>query len=225
MTELAKILKEKKATLKRVELEDFLKSPQANNSNRYVINIRGANGAGKSTFPIKMLLTDEKAYLLTENGKDIATVFPSFYMIALGKYYIRTGGMDSGEYRNKEYGKYMLDKLWNCGYNLLFEGMTVSSSYDFWRDTLKELEAKYPGVRRTMIMNLVMPLEKLEERIKIRNGGKDINMKYVKGKNNRVARNVEKFEADGFNSWVTSTADVPYEDMLVWFFEEIKKHS
>lgn len=224
MTELAEILKEKKKTLKRVTLEEYLTYEPAKNNDPYCVNIRGANGSGKSTFPIQMLLMDERAYLLTENGKDIATVFPSFHMIALGKYYIRTGGMDSGEYHDKEYGKYMLDKLWKCGNNLLFEGMTVSSSYDFWRDTLLELQEKYPGYRRVMIMNLIMPLDKLEERIKIRNGGKDINMKHVQGKLNTVLRNVKKFEADGFNSWVASTENVGFGDMLKWFFKQLHDH-
>lgn len=225
MTELAKVLREKKKTLKRVTVDEFLENDTVKNKDPYCINIRGANGSGKSTFPIQMLLTDDKSYILTEDGKDVATVFPSYYMVAIGKYYIRTGGMDSGEYHDKSYGRYMLDKLWNCGYNILFEGMTVSSSYDFWRDTLLELEEKYPNVRRVMIMNLVMPLEKLEERIKIRNGGKEIKMKYVKGKQSTVQRNIKKFEADGFNSWVTSTEDVEYDDMLSWFFNQIKEHS
>lgn len=220
---LVEFMKERRKNIPRITIDDFLEMEKRKNNDKYLINVRGANGTGKSSFAIRMLVEDKGAYMLTENGKDVVTVFPKFKMLSIGKYFIKTGGADSSEHKDKFYTKSVIERLWDCGHNIFLEGIIVSSSYGFWHETFQELMEK--GGRRVMIMNLVMPLEKLEERVKIRNGGKDINMRHVKGKQSTVKRNIKKFEDDGYNSWVTSTEGVEFDGITDWFFKEIKEHS
>ena len=64
---------------------------------RILVNIRGCNGAGKSTIPMSMM-SDPKMFvqeLKYSDGKRMGsfTVFPSYGWIALGTYFNKTGGL------------------------------------------------------------------------------------------------------------------------------------
>jgi len=189
------------------------------------INIRGSNGAGKSTIPIRMLFEDKKAYILTDKGKDVATVLPQLGYALLGTYRNKTGGGDTSTFQDKEYTKEILRKLWVTPYNVLFESMTISASFTFWAQVFGEFSYDLAFTNRQIgVMSIIIPLEVNEQRIKKRNGGKDINMKYVAGKLRTVTNNVEKFTAIGVKSWAVDNTSVSLDEVYDWFHEQVNEN-
>lgn len=220
-------LPELKANMKRVDINEFVKNQMLEQiegaDGKFLINIRGTNGTGKSTVPLTMVFSDPDVYCVSRNGKDILTVLPKFKTVALGKYYIKTGGCDSGELHEKTFAAALLKLLWESDWNILMEGMTVSSSF-WWAGTFQERIDNQVKPREVLVMNLSMSAEKIEERIKIRNGGKDINMKTAMSKQGTVMRAAQKFRDAGFNSWDTTTADINLDEVLGWYADNIRKN-
>jgi len=189
------------------------------------INIRGSNGAGKSTIPIRMLFEDKKAYILTDKGKDVATVLPQLGYALLGTYRNKTGGGDTSTFQDKEYTKEILKKLWVMPFHVLFESMTISASFTFWAQVFGEFSYDLAFTNRQIgVMSIIIPLEVNEQRIKKRNGGKDINMKYVAGKLRTVTNNVEKFTAIGVKSWAVDNTSVSLDEVYDWFHEQVNEN-
>lgn len=225
-------LKELKKDLPRITYPEYIEMVKDVSPDKpYLVNIRGANGTGKSTIPLLMTITDPDTVLVVnEDDKEILTYCPAFETTLMGRYYTKTGGLDISLFQDKYYIQEILTKVWHdTKTNIIMEGIVVSSSYGFYADMFKAfMETDYQrtdGCRReVLIMNLKMDLDDLEKRIMARNGGKQIKMHYVKGKQDTVMRNVPKFERDKFNSWVTSNRDVLYSDMLDWFDKEISDH-
>jgi len=186
------------------------------------VNVRGSNGSGKSTIPIKMLAEDKGAYILTDKGKDVATVLPNVGYALLGTYRNKTGGGDTSTFQDKEYTKEILKKLWVMPFNVLFESMTISASFTFWAQVFGEFSYDLAFTNRQIgVMSIIIPLEVNEQRIKKRNGGKDINMKYVAGKLRTVTNNVEKFTAIGVQSWAVDNTSVSLDEVYDWFHEQV----
>lgn len=96
---------------------------------RVLVNIRGTNGAGKTSL-IKSFIdeTTEHIYL---NNKIIATHFKRYNLIAIGEYSFdkKMGGADllSGQ---EEYFKIIEYILSNYSENILFEGLLVSTTFN-----------------------------------------------------------------------------------------------
>lgn len=191
-----------------------------------LVNIRGCNGAGKSTAPL-MLMDDPDLYLLTWFWEDMirpfATVFPSYNCIAMGTYFNKTGGLDT--YRNNEQTRVALELLWNLPYNIIMEGVISSTVYSTYAALFKEfLESpKLSKSRELVIANLLPPVEVCLERIQIRNGGKEINEKAVVGKWETVNKNATKFADDGFNSLKLDNSEIIKEDTLEWWNGKIEE--
>lgn len=187
-----------------------------------LVNIRGCNGAGKSTVPMQMLEKDISAFLLTHKGKIRATVFPTYGFIALGKYFAKTGGMDG--FKNNEETKEVLEAIYEIPYNIIMEGIMASTIFSTYAELFKELEQREPK-RNIGIMNLLPPMDVVKKRVLGRNGGNDnVKWEQIEGKWRTVERNAQKFADEGLNSWTVDNSGVAYEDMIPFFLEQVGEH-
>lgn len=194
--------------------------------NRVLVNIRGCNGAGKSTIPMSMIndpdmFVEELRY---SDGKKVAsfTVFPAYGWIALGTYFNKTGGLDTikGNERIKtvlyaSIGMYP-------EYDIIMEGVICSTVFSSNSELFHEIEEK-AGLQ-VFIFTLVPPLEECLKRIQLRNGGKPINELLVKNKYGSVVRSHEKFKLEGFTCVKVNTSKVTKESMLDAFLKTVEKY-
>lgn len=194
-------------------------------SKKLLVNIRGCNGAGKSTVPMSML-SDPDMYveeLKYSDGKRIGafTVFPAYGWIALGTYFNKTGGLDG--IRNMECVKTTLYAALGMypDYDIIMEGILCSTVFSSYSELFHIIENQTG--RQVMILSLLPPLEVCLERIQSRNGGKPIKEDLVAGKRVSVARSHEKFKQEGFTCVKVDSSRVPKERMLNAFFKTVNK--
>lgn len=163
---------------------------------RLVVNIRGCNGAGKSSVPMSMM-DDPDMYVIKKpyqgKSKDIATVFPNYGWIALGTYFNKTGGLD--RFPNTEFTKkvfwYILKKY--PDYNIVLEGVISSTVFSTYAELYKAAKQKYPETEFCVVY-LMPPVETCIKRIYKRNGGKPIKEELVKSKWTTNQHGLEKFQ-------------------------------
>lgn len=167
-----------------------------NGIHRAVVNIRGCNGAGKSSIPMSML-DDPELYVISKSyqgkQKNIATVFPSYGWVVLGTYFNKTGGLDG--FPNTEFTKkvfwYILKKF--PQYNIMLEGVISSTVFSTYAELYREAKRKYPETDFCVVY-LMPPVETCIKRIYKRNGGKPIKEELVKSKWQTNFRGCEKFK-------------------------------
>ena len=195
---------------------------------RMLVNLRGCNGAGKSTIPMSMM-DDPGMYvheILGSDGKRISaiTVFPTYGWVALGTYFNKTGGMDT--LRNNETTRMTLYAALDGfpEYNVLMEGIMASTIRSTYIDLFHEVQEYYGDDLTIMIISLLPPVEVAISRVYSRNGGKPINEEAVRGKWETVARNVVALSEAGFTSLKVNSAKVPKERMLSAFLKTVKKY-
>lgn len=193
---------------------------------RVLVNIRGCNGAGKSTIPMSMM-NDPDMWVHTvvdEYGKKLGaiTVFPSYGWVALGTYFNKTGGMDT--LRNNEITRRTLFAALKefQGYNILMEGIMASTIRSTYVNLFHEIEQDWPI--RVIILNLLPPVEVAISRVYSRNGGKPINEEAVRGKWETVAKNAKIFSDEGFISIRVDSSKIKKKNMLRAFLVTVKKH-
>lgn len=193
---------------------------------RVLVNIRGCNGAGKSTIPMSMM-NDPDMWVHTiidETGKKISaiTVFPSYGWVALGTYFNKTGGMDT--LKNNEITRRTLFIALKefQDYNILMEGIMASTIRSTYVDLFHEVEQNWPI--RVIILNLLPPVEVAISRVYSRNGGKPINEEAVRGKWETVAKNAKVFSDEGFISIRVDSSKVKKKNMLKAFLLTVKKY-
>lgn len=195
---------------------------------RMLVNLRGCNGAGKSTIPMSMM-DDPLMYvheLIGSDGKKISaiTVFPSYGWVALGTYFNKTGGMDT--LKNNEVTKMTLYAALDGfpEYNVLMEGIMASTIRSTYIDLFHEVEQYYGKHLKVLIISLLPPVEVAISRVYSRNGGKPIQEDAVRGKWETVARNVSAFADAGFTSVRVDSSKVPKHKMLKAFLKTVNKH-
>lgn len=202
-----------------------------------LVNIRGTNGAGKSTIPMSML-KDEKLEIIgvgskVQRGKDVPThpfltVFHSFCWVALGTYHNKTGGMDT--FQTTEMTKEALEYAWvhYPDYDILMEGIiasTIRSTYtNLFHDYRDRVKHRMINPRKILIVNFLPPLEVCLERVQQRNNGKAINELAVASKWRTVDRNADHFKSEGFDSIKVNNSKTKKEDMLMKFLNLCDKH-
>lgn len=193
---------------------------------RLLVNIRGTNGAGKSTIPISMMSDPQlKVIQKPYKGKTykIATVFPSFGWIALGSYPNKTGGLDT--FPNNELTfktlKWVLKKY--SDYHILMEGIIASTIYSTYRDLFNEIQEEYSDTKIVLLF-FIPPLETSIQRVYERNGGKPVKEDAIKAKYGMVSRNFEKFKHDGFCVKKIDTSKTPKDQMLTNFLKLCNKY-
>lgn len=207
----------------QVELDDFLQSSFPCRADKpLLVNIRGCNGAGKSTIPIMMIESDPYTFevVWTRRGKKrvLCTVFPSYEFLAIGHYHSKCGGMDS--IKNTQEIKDAVSAVWDCNLNILMEGIMASTVYKTYANLFIDLnESDY---RKVVVFNLLPPLECCLARIQARNGGKPIKTELVESKWKTVYRNYEKFADAGFISLKADNSQLSKENTLEWFFDGIE---
>lgn len=194
---------------------------------RTLVNIRGCNGAGKSTIPMSMM-DDPEMYVHEIRGSDgkrmsAITVFPTYGWVALGTYFNKTGGMDTlrDNWTTRMTLYSALDGF--PEYNVLMEGIMASTIRSTYIDLFQEVQEYYGDDLTIMIISLLPPVEVAISRVYSRNGGKPINEEAVRGKWETVARNVAAFGEAGFTSITLNTAKIPKERMLRVFLKKVRQ--
>jgi hypothetical protein len=187
-----------------------------------LINIRGCNGAGKSTVPLSMMDDEELSLIVWDkNGKTkpFATWFKKQGYIAFGTYMNKTGGLDT--YKNNEETKKALTLLWEIPQNLLMEGVIASTIKSTYAELFHEMltDPNLTVKREVLIASLLPPVEICLARIQKRNGGKAIDEKAVISKWNTVKRNVEYFKEQHLNSIEIDNSTWDIEDTKQNFFD------
>lgn len=196
---------------------------------RVLVNVRGCNGAGKSTIPMSMM-DDPKMYvheIVGSDGKKISaiTVFPSYGWVALGTYFNKTGGLDT--LKNNAVTKLTLFTALDGfpEYDVLMEGIMASTIRSTYIDLFHEVENYYGKKRlKVIVVSLLPPVDVALSRVYERNGGKPINEAAVAGKWNTVARNVAEFANAGFTSIKVNSAKVKKKNMLPAFLKTVDKY-
>lgn len=195
---------------------------------RMLVNLRGCNGAGKSTIPMSMM-DDPEMYvhdIMGSDGKRISaiTVFPSYGWVALGTYFNKTGGMDT--LKNTAVTKMTLYAALDGfpEYNVLMEGILASTVRSTYIDLFHEVEEHYGKQLKVLIISLLPPVEVAISRVYSRNGGKPIKEDAVRDKWRIVAGNVSAFADAGFTSVRVDSSKVPKHNMLKAFMKTVRKH-
>lgn len=209
--------------MRQLNLLTFLKFPSPVLNQPLLVNIRGCNGAGKSTVPMSMLQTDPDTFEVTwkYDGKEriVATVFPKYQFLAVGKYQTKCGGLDS--FKSTQEMKDAVDVLWDCNYHVLMEGVLASTVRGTYINLFQDMVQRHSTQRQVVIFNIIPDLETCLERIQRRNGGKPIKSELVENKRKTVQRNHQHFLSAGLRSLVVDNADVALENTLSWFFQNI----
>ena len=194
---------------------------------RVLVNIRGCNGAGKSTIPMSMM-DDPDMYVHEIRGSDgkrmsAITVFPTYGWVALGTYFNKTGGMDTlrDNWTTRMTLYAAIDGF--PEYNVLMEGIMASTIRSTYIDLFHEVEEYYDDLK-VLVISLLPPVEVAISRVYSRNGGKPIQEDAVRGKWETVARNVSAFREAGFTSVRVDSSKVPKDKMLKAFLKTVRKH-
>lgn len=192
-----------------------------------LVNIRGCNGAGKSTIPMSMM-DDPAMYVHEIKGSDgkrmsAITVFPTYGWVALGTYFNKTGGMDTlrDNWTTRMTLYAALDGF--PEYNVLMEGIMASTIRSTYIDLFHEVEEYYDDLK-VLVISLLPPVEVAISRVYSRNGGKPIQEDAVRGKWETVARNVSAFREAGFTSVRVDSSKIPKDKMLKAFLKTVRKH-
>lgn len=129
------------------------------------IMISGCSGSGKTTL-VKNLM-DEKTYGLEYEGKIIATVFPTYGMISLGKYSddLKTCGCDF--LKGKENIIRAMILVWVSDWDIIVEGLYVGNASTFKR---AEEIADNLGSRDYYVFSLMIDEKLALERVRKRSG-------------------------------------------------------
>lgn len=197
--------------------------------NRVLVNIRGCNGAGKSTIPLSMM-SDPCMYvqdILGSDGKRIGavTVFPSWGWVALGTYFNKTGGLDviRNNWCTRATLLFAIEMF--PEYDIIMEGIMASTIRSTYIDLFHDIEDYYgEDAPQVLILSLIPPVEVALERVYKRNGGKPIKEEAVRSKWAIVKRNVDKFAEAGFTSIRVNSAKVKKGSMLKAFLKTVDKY-
>lgn len=186
---------------------------------RVLVNIRGCNGAGKSTIPLSMMDDPKMEVIGIKGGKrPYLTIFPTYGWIALGTYFNKTGGLDT--YRtNEETRQALFAALEYTEMDILMEGVIASTIKSTYVNLFRDIQA-----RKIIVVSFIPPIEVCLERIYQRNGGKPIKEEQVYSKWRTVDRNVEYFRQHGFTSLRIDTSKVTKDQMLPRFLKTINKY-
>ena len=193
-----------------------------------IVNIRGCNGAGKSTVPMLMMEADPDYEVIklgvTKTGKPCApalTIFHKLKWVALGTYFNKTGGMDTfgSNAETREALDYALKHY--PEYDVVMEGVIASTIKSTYAELFKSMENQGHQV---LIMAFLPPLKVCLERIQQRNGGKAINEELVGSKWNTVASSVGYFREQGLTALRIDTSKCSRGNMLKNFLKTVEKY-
>lgn len=196
---------------------------------KYLINIRGCNGSGKSTIPLSMM-KDPEMYVVEKpyhgRQRKLLTVFPSYGWIALGSYHNKCGGLDGFVDTNMVKKAFWYTLKHYPEYNIIMEGVIPSTVYSTYEQLFSLAQEEYPD-RKIIVLNLLPPVEECLRRIQQRNGGKPINEELVRSKWATVDKNADKFTEAGILSlkWDNSqiSQNIENQPMIHHMLDFIRK--
>ena len=193
---------------------------------KLLVNIRGTNGSGKSTVPIKMMndpdkYTIEKKIEGRKKPKTILTVFPTYKWVALGSYKNKTGGLDTllNNRTIQKVLRYALKKF--PDYDILMEGIIASTLRSTYVKFFHEAENEFD--RKIVVLSFTTPVDICIDRTKMRNGN-DVNEEYIKRKWKTVERNIKHFSDEGFISLSIDNSNTKLDNMLHNFLRLMEKY-
>lgn len=194
--------------------------------NRVLVNIRGCNGAGKSTIPLSMMNDPDMCVetLLDSQGQRVAaiTVFPSYGWVALGTYFNKTGGLDTISCIEAVKTALHAAICLYPDYDVLMEGILCSTTFSSYSVIFHDIEAIY-GMR-VIILSLMPPVEEAIKRVYSRNGGKPVKEDLIRAKWDAVYKSHQKFKAEGFCVIRADSSKIRKGQMLPCFLKTIEKH-
>jgi len=200
------------------EIKKFKENGISYPPNMKLVNIRGTNGSGKSTVPLQMLANDRATFMLTHKGQEIATVFPTYGFVALGKYRTKTGGLDG--IRTTQDMKDILALVHFLPYSIIMEGILASTVYSTYAELFETYKEKAPK-REVIVFNIIPEFDVIKERVLKRNGNKEVKWEQLESKWRTVKKNAGKFREAGFKSLEVDNSGIQIEDTLDWFFDLI----
>lgn len=167
-----------------------------------IVNIRGANGAGKTTAARYFITPDcyetDLAPYKTKSGKDkavLGTINPKFDVTVVGSYRTGCGGMDTIPSFDLSYKSIRLAGA--VTQHVVCEGILASTVFGSWAEFAKEA-----GGHREMapfaFAYLRVPLAECLRRIYERNGGAKIKEDLVKSKISAIEATRTKAIRAGF---------------------------
>lgn len=193
-----------------------------------IVNIRGCNGAGKSTIPMSMMKIDPDYEIIKlgvgKTGKPCnpaITVFHKLKWVALGTYLSKTGGMDT--YHNNAETKQALEYVLSQypDYDIVMEGVIASTIKSTYAELFRNLEN---DGHQVLIIAFVPPLKVCLERIQQRNGGKPIKEDLVASKWRSVYSGVDYFKAEGLTAIRVDNSKCTKGHMLKKFLKTVDKY-
>lgn len=193
-----------------------------------IVNIRGCNGAGKSTIPISMKKLDPACEVIKlgvgKNGKPCnpgITVFHDLQWVAIGVYNDKSGGAETcGTNQDiRQTIEYALEHY--PDYDIVLESVIISTIKSTYAAQFKELEERGHQV---LVMTFLPPLEVCLDRIQQRNGGKPIKEDLVADKYKRVSSGIKYFKDAGLTSIKIDTSKCSKENMLKNFLKTVDKY-
>jgi hypothetical protein len=195
---------------------------------KVLVNIRGCNGAGKSTIPMSMLDDPDLEVYDSKKGWSL-TLFPSYGWLALGKYKTKTGGMDTISTKAQKFEA--LEYAWTeyPDFDIIMEGVidsTIRSTYiDLFTDyENRVLAGEITPPRKIIVLNFLPPVEVCVQRVLERNGGVPVKAEQIESKWKTVMRNVQYFREAGITTLKYDTSKIPRELMLDKFFQIVDKY-
>lgn len=152
----------------------------------WFMNVRGTNGAGKSSMAKGLILREPSPELIMVDGlKKVAyNYLPSQNILIVGNYKNQCGGCDN---LVKAQIVPLLKLAWLTDCNVLFEGVLVANSKLPYMHLMQELDETTKR-RKYGFIYLDIPVQTCLDRIQIRNGGKEINEELVIGKHRDAIR-------------------------------------
>ncbi len=165
---------------------------------KWVINIKGTNGSGKSTVPIHMLHAETEWCYLTvsrDDKKPVATYAKTYDVVILGAYLSGTncGGCDY--LSDTQEVKRILRALWRKDVHIIFEGIIVGDI----KSTFYNMMNAFNTIHKRHISFCFMGTRYAEclKRIQRRNGGKEIKEDLVKSKYKNAVTHLKYYLEQG----------------------------
>jgi len=181
----------------------------------FLFNIRGYNGSGKSTIPHE-IINKYGSNPIIQADKIIAHQIKELSLILIGKYTIQCGGGDSFPNKKKLIQTLIYIIKTYPEYNILLEGIFISTSKNYYIALFKYLKDKYNIT--PIIIFLTTPLLTCEQNIILHRKGK---IKLYPSTYNSIIKQIPQFKQH-FNTYTINNTGTKQE--LLQNFERIFKY-
>ena len=167
-----------------------------------VINIRGTSGSGKTTI-VRNILNHGKWHSFKDSNNKIRGYFsPDLHWAIIGSYENDCGGCDTIKHQVEV--EELVEKFVDHQYNVLFEGLLLSTISQRWIDFSRRLSPK----ANVLFCYLTTPIEECVNRVKARRlskgNTKEFNTKNTVDRVKAIESTYQKLTAAGCYTLKTS---------------------